>query len=221
MHTLEELIDSLRVEGVLSSARFAQALRRVDRKDFVPADLAERAYEDTALPIGEGQTISQPYTVLFMLGLLAPEAGGRIVDIGYGSGWQTALLAELVGKTGRVYAIEVLPNRCASGKANVGTYPALAERIDFYCQNAAPGLPDVARTVGGFDGIIAAAEVRDVPLAWREQLKIGGRLVYPRASSIFREVKKTNGTFEMKEHPGFAFVPFVDGGERQERKRSA
>ncbi|OHA08450.1 MAG: hypothetical protein A3A44_00895 [Candidatus Sungbacteria bacterium RIFCSPLOWO2_01_FULL_60_25] len=212
MHTLDELIASLRAKGVLKSARIARAFGRVDRKDFVPAEFVERAYDDTALPIGEGQTISQPYTVVFMLELLAPEASERIVDVGYGSGWQTALLAELVGKRGRVYAIELLPNRCASGKANVEKYPALASRVDFYCENAAPGLPAVAREVGGFDGIIAAAEVREVPPAWREQLKIGGRLVYPRASSIFREVKKADGAFDAKEYAGFAFVPFVEGG---------
>lgn len=211
MHTLDELIASLRAKGVLKSARIARALRRADRKGFVPGEFVEHAYADTALPIGEGQTISQPYTVVFMLELLAPRVGERIVDVGYGSGWQTVLLAELIGKKGRVYAIEILPNRCSSGKANVAKYPALAERVDFYCQNAASGLPDVARKIGGFDGIVAAAEVRDVPPAWREQLKIGGRLVYPRASSIFREVKKADGTFETKEHPGFAFVPFVEG----------
>src|SRR3989344_3557654 len=213
MHTLEELIRSLRGTGVLKTTRIADALQRVDRKDFVPPDLVEHAYEDTALPIGEGQTISQPYTVVFMLELLAPEQGEHIVDIGYGSGWQTTLLAELVGTTGRVYAFEVLPNRCASGQANVEKYPASVSRVDFYCRSAAPGLPDVARDVGGFDGIIAAAEVRDVPPAWREQLKVGGRLVYPPGSSLFREVKNADGTVALKEYPGFAFVPFVDGGD--------
>lgn len=216
MQTLEELIASLRAKGVLPSPRFEQALRTVDRKDFVPTGFAERAYDDTALPIGEGQTISQPYTVFFMLGLLAPEAGDRIVDVGHGSGWQTALLADLVGEEGRIDACEILPDLCALGQANVAKYPLLRVRVDFHCQNAAPGLSGVARAIGGFNGIIAAAEVPDVPSAWREQLRARGRLVYPRASSIFREVKQTDGSFVVDEYPGFAFVPFVGGGEKTE-----
>ena len=205
-----EPITSLRKKGILKSMRLARALRRIDRKDFVPEAFIEHAYDDIPLPIGEGQTISQPYTVVYMLELLKPKPGEKIIDVGYGSGWQTALLAEMVGTTGKVHAIELLPGRCESGMRNVGKYSHLERRIEFHCQNAAPGLPEVAETIGGFHGIIAAAEVREVPKAWRDQLKIGGRLVYPRASSIFREMKRDDSTFEIDEHPGFAFVPFVE-----------
>ena len=207
---MDELIKLLRAKSVLKSVGISRALERVDRKDFVPAAFIRQAYLDVPLPIGEAQTISQPYTVVYMLELLQAKRGEHIVDVGYGSGWQTALLAECVGNAGTVYAIELVPEQCDFGKRNVEKYPHLVQRVLFYCQNAAPGLPEVAETIGGFDGIIAAAEVEDVPQAWRSQLRTGGRLVYPRAESVFRELKKGDGTFEVEEHPGFAFVPFVE-----------
>jgi protein-L-isoaspartate(D-aspartate) O-methyltransferase len=181
----------------------------VPRPDFVPKEYAHFAYEDSALPIGAGQTISQPYTVVFMLELLAPQPGDHIMEVGAGSGWQTALLAALVGEAGHVYAIEINPLLAEFAEEHLAKYPELTGRITWYTQNAAAGLPEVAKQTHGFDGVIAAAEVGEVPTAWREQLKPGGRLVYPKAGSIFLEVKDSRGTFSVKEYPGFAFVPFI------------
>jgi protein-L-isoaspartate(D-aspartate) O-methyltransferase len=144
-----------------------------------------------------------------MLELLRPKAGDRIIDIGYGSGWQTALLADIVSTHGTVYAIERVPNLCALGKRNVANYPEHAKRVEFFCQDATPGLPDIAQHIGEFDGIIAAADVRTVPQSWREQLTIGGRLVYPSEGVIYAELKRAKDTFEKTGHPGFIFVPFV------------
>lgn len=206
----DELVRLLRAKGVLRSAAIEQALLNVDRAKFVPDEYRDAAYEDIPLPIGEGQTISQPYTVVFMLELLMPQPGERIMDVGSGSGWQTALLAEIVGTEGRVYAIEMIPFLCAAGRTNIAEFARLQNRIEFFCQSAADGLPEVAERIGGFDGIIAAAEVRDVPRAWRQQLKTGGRLVYPHAGAISLEIKQRNGSFREETYPGFAFVPFVD-----------
>ncbi|MBI2096718.1 MAG: protein-L-isoaspartate O-methyltransferase [Candidatus Sungbacteria bacterium] len=208
---MDDLIESLEKKGVLRSASIKEALANIDRKDFVPADLAHLAYEDTALPIGQGQTISQPYTVVFMLELLAPKAGDHIMDVGHGSAWQTAILAEIVGEQGRVYAIELLEGLSKLGRENISKYPELLKRISFYCQDASPGLPEVGERIAGFDGIIAAAEVEDAPKAWREQLKTGGRLVYPQDQAIVREVKHGVGVFDVSRYPGFVFVPFVIG----------
>ena len=83
--------------GVLKSGKIFDAFGVIDRADFVPEELKSSAYADEALPIGEGQTISQPYTVAFMLSLLDPQPGERIMDVGAGSGWQTAILAYIVG----------------------------------------------------------------------------------------------------------------------------
>ena len=206
---MDELVRALRSKGVLKSARIAKALREIDRQDFISEDIAHLAYEDTALPIGHGQTISQPYTVVFMLELLKPKAGEYIIDIGAGSAWQSALIAHIVGAHGQVYAIEVIKDLCALGRKNIAKYPDLKLRTTFFYQNAITGLPDVAADIGGFHGIIAAAEVLEVPTAWRDQLRIGGRLVYPQAGAIIKEMKRAVGDFTVEKHPGFVFVPFV------------
>lgn len=207
--TLSDLIKQLVAEKVLKSENLIRAFEKADRKNFVPIEFNDAAYEDTALPIGEGQTISQPYTVAFMLELLSPQKGERVLEIGYGSAWQTALLAEAVGKNGKIYAFERVPALCEFGRKNLSRYPELYKRAELFCKDATPGLPEIAGEIGGFNGIIAAAELKDVPAAWRSQLKIGGRLVYPKQNSIFREIKTGEHNFETAEYPGFIFVPFV------------
>lgn len=209
---MEKLIRRLKAIGVLRSPLIEAALRSVDRADFVPEEIKDLAYLDEALPIGEGQTISQPYTVVFMLELLAPKEGDCLMDVGYGSGWQTALLASIAGEKGRVYAVERVKKICGFGEANVLKYPELSKWVKFFCADATPGLPEEAETGGGFDGIIAAAEVEEIPAAWRTQLKIGGHLVYPKNRAVWREVKKGAGKFSKEEYPGFVFVPYVGGG---------
>lgn len=204
---MNDLIVELEQSGVLHSPSLREALASVDRADFVPEELRESAYEDTALSIGFGQTISQPYTVVFMLEQLQVRRGDRVLEVGYGSGWATSLLANLVGPSGRVCAFEIVPELCAFGKQNVEKYPALARRIEFICASAERG----HSTGAPFDRIIAAAAVGKVPTAWREQLAVRGRMVYPKNGSLFLETKDADGTFKVQEFPGFAFVPFVKG----------
>ena len=96
---INPFIDGFIKQGVLKTPAIIEAFKKIDRADFVTPELKERAYINEPLPIGEGQTISQPYTVAFMLELLQPESGNKIFEIGFGSGWQTAILAEIVGKT--------------------------------------------------------------------------------------------------------------------------
>ncbi len=208
---MEELIRLLKQKGVLRSSRLEQALREIDRVDFVQEGFREAAYEDTALPIGGGQTISQPYTVVFMLELLIPEEMDIILDVGYGSGWQSALLALMVGDKGHVYAIERMKKICGIGKKNIAEYPRLAERVTLFCRDATLGVPGQM-----FNGIIVAAEVHEVPDAWRNQLVRGGRLVYPQSQAIVKEIKRGDGDFSREVYPGFVFVPFVkDNAVRQ------
>lgn len=208
--TKTTLIQTLIGKGVLRSARIKHVLEAVDRADFVPLEEKRFAYMDEALSIGFGQTISQPYTVVFMLERLDVQEGDVVLEIGYGSGWQTALLADLVGAEGKIHAMELVPELCEFGKANVEKYPEIAKHVSFYCQNASGGLSDVAKNSGGFNRIIAAAEVKKVPVAWRTQLKTGGVLVYPQEGSLFKETKNDKGEFGMEEYPGFAFVPFIE-----------
>ncbi|TSC72762.1 MAG: UPF0755 protein [Parcubacteria group bacterium Gr01-1014_48] len=216
------LADDLVRKGVLKSAHIIQAFRDIRRADFMPED--ERAFSeiDEAFPIGEGQTISQPYTVAFMLELLHPNVGQNILDVGFGSGWQTALLAHIVSenkkKPGRVFAIERIRALYNFGKKNIAKYSFIANGVvKTYCRNAVLELDNVSESAGGFHGIIAAASApmqvgeaeSSIPRAWKKHLKIGGKIVMPIGESLWVFTKKKGNSFEKKEYPGFLFVPLV------------
>jgi len=200
---MEHLINQLIQEGYLKTPRIIEAFRKIKREDFVPESLKNEADINAPLPIGYGATISQPLTVAFMMELLQPESGDKILDIGAGSGWQTAMLCHVVGDKGFVYAIERIPELMEFGKRNADKYKF--QNVKFICTDGTKGLEKEAP----FDKIIAAASAEDIPIAWKEQLKIGGRLVTPVKSSIWLLVKKSQDQFEEQEFPGFAFVPLI------------
>ena len=215
---MKQLIDHLVSSGVLKSRGIIEAFQRIDRADFVPDEFRDSAYVDEPLPIGYGQTISQPWTVAFMLELLAPEGGESILDIGSGSGWQTALLAYIVShdregnefsenQSGRVIGIEVIPELARRGRENLFKYNFIKRGIaEIHCLNAAKGYPGVRE----FDRIIAAASATEIPDAWKRQVKIGGRIVAPVGSHIVVMKKENQKDFTIERHEGFAFVPFVE-----------
>ncbi|KKS31199.1 hypothetical protein A2380_03260 [candidate division WWE3 bacterium RIFOXYB1_FULL_43_24] len=208
--TKHELISKLKSSGVLKSFSIEQALLEIDRSDFVLPEDRGDPYADAALSIGYGQTISQPFTVVFMLEMLDIAQGNKILDIGTGSGWQAALLAFMSGANGHVHTVEIIPQLSAYAKENVNKYPLITDNLTFHEGNARIGLPEVSRDIGGFDKIIAAAEVREVPEAWKEQLKVGGILVFPKDNGIYRMIRNTETDFDTLFFPGFAFVPFVE-----------
>ncbi|MBU3926090.1 protein-L-isoaspartate O-methyltransferase [Patescibacteria group bacterium] len=208
---MKQMIKDLISSGALKTPRIIEAFQRIDRKDFLLEEYKDEAYVNAPLSIGYGQTISQPLTVAFMLELLQPQEGNKILDIGSGSGWQTALLADIVGDSltceGRVFAIEIIPELANFGRKNVSKYNFIKKGIvKFFNINGANGLLEEAP----FDRIIAAATGEEIPRAWKEQLKIGGRLVAPVKDSIQLLVKKEDNVFEEQSYSGFAFVPFVD-----------
>jgi protein-L-isoaspartate(D-aspartate) O-methyltransferase len=195
-------------QGILKTLRIIEAFKKIDRADFVPEDLRAEAYVDAPLPIGEGQTISQPLTVAFMLELLQPEPGNKIFEIGFGSGWQTAILAEIIGKSGKIYAVEKIKKLFEFGTKNISKYNFIEKGIvKTILGDATEGLKKYAP----FDRIIAAASGREVPDVWLKELKIGGRLVVPIKESIWLFIKKSEKEFEKQEFPGFVFVPLVKG----------
>lgn len=200
------LVDELVAEGALQTPAIIEAFRAVDRRDFVREEMAGEAYVNMPLPIGEGQTISQPLTVAFMLELLQPQAGENILDVGAGSGWQTALLAHIVGAGGHVTAIEIVPALCEWGRQNVAKYDFLGRGIvEMHCMSGLGGYSERAP----FDKIVAAAAGEHVPEAWFKQTKVGGRIVTPIGSSVLLLIKKSESQWERHDYPGFAFVPLV------------
>jgi len=200
------LVDDLIKRGWLKTERIIKAFKNIQRKDFLPKGMENLAELDEALPIGHGQTISQPLVVAFMLELLDPREGEKILDIGSGSGWTSALLADIVGKEGKVIAIEIIPELMEFGKKNVEKYNFVKKGIvKFVCADGSKGYKSEAP----FDKILVSATAREVSKAWKEQLKIGGRIVVPLSNSIWLFEKQEKNKFKKVEYPGFVFVPLI------------
>lgn len=158
------------VERGIGNPRVLDALRQVPRHLFVPDEYADRAYDDTPMPIGLGQTISQPYVVALTLELLNPRQTDRVLDVGSGSGYQSALLSRLVAQ---VYAVERLPElaqRATEALRLIG-----ASNVRIIVGDGTLGLPHEAP----FDGIVCGAAAPAAPPAWLDQLAEGGRMVLP------------------------------------------
>jgi protein-L-isoaspartate(D-aspartate) O-methyltransferase len=205
--TYPDLVRELEREGVIHTPRIRDTMQHVDRRGFMPPDVADQAAEDAPVPIGFGQTISQPRTVAFMLELLQPQTGERVLDVGAGSGWTAALLAGLVGDTGRVYAVERIPQLRNRAEANV----------------RAAGFPAVAFTTGDgssgwkahapYDIIHVAAGAKRFPDALAEQLAPGGRMVVPvgeYVQEMVKAVRGADGLIAKTFHGTFSFVPLIE-----------
>ncbi len=203
---MEELAEKLIREGALATPRIIRAFRAIDRKNFVPAEYAAEAYEDYPLPIGAEQTISQPTTVAFMLELLAPRPGDRALDVGAGSGWTTALLAEIVGPRGSVVGVERIPELAARGSANLAGYGFPNARI--VRAGKVLGFPAAAP----YDRILVSAEAGSVPETLADQLAEGGVMAIPVRGAIVKATKR-RGKLAFEPHEGFAFVPLIEEKE--------
>jgi protein-L-isoaspartate(D-aspartate) O-methyltransferase len=176
----------LRRRGI-SDERVLEAMRRVPRHLFVPENLRHLAYEDGALPIGEAQTISQPFIVATICSLLGLEGHERVLDVGTGSGYQAAVLAELAAD---VVTIERIP--ALAERARRTLVAARYERVEVRVGDGSLGVPERAP----FDGIAVAAAAPSVPAALYDQLAPGGRLVLPRGGRGGQElvlVERTDG----------------------------
>lgn len=203
----DKLINDLIKDGFLKNPRIIDAFKKIDRMNFVIEYVKNDAYRNSPLGIGFGQTISQPLTVAFMLELLDVQPGQKVLDVGSGSGWTTALLAELVGEEGKVYGIEIIPELHEFGKANVMRYNYISKGIvEMYCGNGLYGLKEKAP----FDRILCSAEATEIPKAFKEQLKINGKMVLPMHNSLWLIVKKGEDDFDLQEYPGFVFVPLIE-----------
>ena len=199
---MHELVDAMIFSNVLNSPHIIDAFRTVDRKYFVPESLSEETYIDNALPIGNGQTISQPSTVAFMLEKLAPKKGDKVLDIGSGSGWTTALLCHIVGEKGSVTGVERVGPLVEQGQENLSQF-----HYNHGCIIKAEeklGLPGKQ-----FDRILVSAAADEIPEELFPQLKVGGTLVIPVGNSIYKFKKISETQIEKEAFYGFIFVPLI------------
>lgn len=208
------LIDDLIKNKWLKTPQIIEAFKNIKRVDFLPEDKKKFAELNEAISIGYGQTISQPLVVAFMLEQLGPKQGDKILDIGFGSGWTSALLAYIVSNKklnskgdGKVIAIERIPELKKFGEKNIAKYNFIKKGIvKCICADGSKGCKKEAP----FDKILVSASIQEkFPQTLKEQLKIGGKIVVPIHSSIWCFTKISINKFEEIEYPGFAFVPLI------------
>lgn len=174
-----QMVDQqLRARGI-ADERVLDAFAAVPRERFLPPDCVHEAYGDYPVPIGSGQTISQPYVVALMVEALRPRAQDRVLDVGAGSGYQVAILARLAAHVYAVERIEALARRAEAALAVAGI-----TNVTVRVGDGSLGWPEEAP----FDGIICGAAAPDVPPSWIEQLADGGRIVAPVGGETFQTV---------------------------------
>lgn len=178
-----------------------EAITHLDRRRFLPEARRAQARDDYPLPIGFGQMCSQPSTVAAMLRHLQVPAGARVLDVGSGSGWTTALLARLVGPTGLVLGLELEPELATWGGANLAAWAMRWAHIEV----ATPGV--LGRPVeGGWSRILVSASARELPQELCDQLADGGRMVIPVLSTLWA-VERHGDKLRSTDLGSYAFVP--------------
>lgn len=185
----------------------ADAMRKVLRELFVPAMYEQHAYADYPLPIGQNQTISAPSIVAFMTRMLRAEPGMKILEIGAGSGYQAAILAELVGPKGAVYTIERIPEVMELARTNVAKLKY--DNIKLIYGDGTLGYPDAAP----YDRIIVTCGAPQIPQPLLEQLKEGGRMLIPVGAMFWQDLmlveKDEKGTVRQQAILPVMFVPLI------------
>jgi len=199
----KKLTNYLVEAGALRSPHIIDAFKKIDRKDFVRTEDMDIAYENHPLQIGYNQTISQPQTVAFMFELLQPNPGEKILDVGSGSGWTTALLAEIVGTAGVVYGLERISELVEFGQQNLSKY-------EFRNAQILQARDKLGLSVESpFDKILVSAGDISVPQELLSQLKSGGTMVIPILDGISKIQKGEDGSASEEKYDGFVFVPLI------------
>ena len=214
----DEMVEKAVFARGVRSELVLNAMRAVPREAFLPERLHEFAYQDSPLPIEEGQTISQPYIVAFMTEALALQGGERILEIGAGSGYAAAVLSRIAGEVYTVERIGQLAEKAASRLADLGYQNVHVRHAD-----GTKGWPDHAP----YDGIIVAAGGPTIPESLKEQLKIGGRLVIPvgrdpRVQELVRITRVSETRYDREDLADVRFVPLIgqEGWAPTERNRA-
>lgn len=187
----------------ITDQKVLQAMSEVPREKFVPTEYAQQAYVDSPIPIGHGQTISQPYIVAKMCQLLKLEPTDKILEIGAGSGYQAAVLAQIVEQ---VIGIEIVPELAEKARKTLENLGYQNVKII-----SGDGKKGYSKTAP-YNGVIAAAATAKIPLAWKNQLKTGGKIVAPIKQTLGQRLavytKQENG-WKQELDSGVAFVPLV------------
>jgi protein-L-isoaspartate(D-aspartate) O-methyltransferase len=203
---MSKIVSELIKLGYLKTDKIIEAFSEIGRIEFVPKEIELQAEANVALPIGYGQTISQPLTVAFMLELLNPKEGQKILDVGSGSGWTTSLLSYIVGDKGKVIAVERIKELLETGKKNTDKFGFVERGIaEFYGAKEGLGFPEKAP----YDRIFVSASSSEIPQEFLSQLKIGGIMIIPIRNDIVFVEKKSEKEICKETFPGFSFVPLI------------
>lgn len=206
--TKEDLVEHLQSSTIVLTPKLRKALLAVDRKDFVDEDYVVEAYNDYPLPIGYGQTISQPTIVTLMLYLLDPQEGERILDVGCGSGWTAVLLGFLVGREGDVVGIDIIEEFVELSRNRSSAYEGLSPNVAIFHASKEKQIYS-----DKFNKILVNASFsskRVIPDIMKDNLKEGGIMVAPIANDLVIFTKKDGEFVEKKRMPYLvSFVPFV------------
>ncbi|OYT52222.1 MAG: protein-L-isoaspartate O-methyltransferase [Desulfurococcales archaeon ex4484_204] len=203
-----ELVRMLINEGVLRSSKVIRAMLKVPREEFVLPRYRDYAYSDMPLPIGYGQTISAPHMVALMTEELDPGEGDKVLEIGTGSGYQAAVLAEIVSDRGHVWSIERIPGLAEFARENLKRTSYIG-RVTVIVGDGTLGYSSYAP----YDRIIVTAAAPDIPRALIDQLRVGGKLVIPVGDRYLQRlvtvVKEPGGKVRRKVGIPCVFVPLI------------
>lgn len=204
----DEMVESLKKRNYLTEPVIIEAFSNVPREKFVPSRLKEDAYADRPLPIGNDQTISAPSMIAIMLEVLELEKGDKVLEVGTGSGYNAALLAEIVGSEGKVYSVERLKAVAETGRENLRE--AGSENVEVLIGDGTRGYEEESP----WDRILVTACAPQIPQPLVDQLRIGGKLAIPVGSSYMSQtlllVERTGeDEKDVRRHGGCAFVPLV------------
>jgi protein-L-isoaspartate(D-aspartate) O-methyltransferase len=202
---LDNLVNIMKNSGFLNDSKVESAIRKTPRHEFIPTSLQEKAYEDTPILIMNSQTISQPSVVSRMTEWLDVREDQKILEIGSGSGWQSAILSYLVGH-GKIYSVERHSDLVNFAKKNLDKLGI--NNVKVILGDGSLGLPKESP----FDRIIITAACRKIPQSLFEQLSINGLLVAPVGEftqSLVLLKKTSQGIVEIKNESGYVFVPLL------------
>lgn len=212
----EKLVDNLLKQGILHSPKVIKAMRTVPRLKFLPENMQSYSATDTPLPIGFGQTISAPHMVSIMNEALQLEVGCKVLEVGAGSGWHAATMAELISSRdepisewGHIYAVEIVPALAEQARKNIMN-AGYGDRVSIINADGSKGYPEKAP----YDRIVVTAAAPEVPQILLNQLKTGGLMIIPVGNvslfqNLLRITKDSDGKSKRENLGGVAFVPLT------------